>query len=102
MLQGVAATPFVHDLSVDLAIRLAVAAAAGFFIGLERELTGSAAGMRTHSLVAMGACLFTVTGAYGFADVTRGASYDPSRIARSTLRSWTKGVAATPWSTGAA
>ncbi len=75
------AAPFIHDLSIDLAIRLAVAAAAGFFIGLERELTGSAAGMRTHSLVAMGACLFTVTGAYGFADVTRGASYDPSRIA---------------------
>jgi len=46
-------------------------------IGLERELHRQPAGFRTHSLVALGAALFTIVSAYGFA----GDGVDPTRIA---------------------
>ncbi|PZF81925.1 MgtC/SapB family protein [Jiangella anatolica] len=65
----------------ELALRLAVAAAAGLVVGLERELKGHPAGMRTHVLVSIGAAMFTLTGAYGFADAVRGPNADPARIA---------------------
>jgi putative Mg2+ transporter-C (MgtC) family protein len=48
--------------------RLALAGLLGAIIGLERELRGHPAGIRTMSLVTLGACLFTevsvVTGAH--------------------------------------
>jgi putative Mg2+ transporter-C (MgtC) family protein len=40
--------------------RLAVAALLGGVLGLERQLEGKAAGLRTHMLVALGTALFTV------------------------------------------
>ena len=47
--------------------RLALAGVLGAFMGLERELRGNPAGIRTMSLVTLGACLFTevsvITGA---------------------------------------
>jgi putative Mg2+ transporter-C (MgtC) family protein len=51
---------------LDIALRLFLAAVAGMAIGIERELRDQAAGLRTHMLVAVGACLFTIVGAYGF------------------------------------
>ncbi len=66
---------------VDLTLRLLVAGLAAVLLGVEREVRGHAAGVRTHALVAIGAALFTLVGAYGFADVPRGPSYDPTRIA---------------------
>jgi putative Mg2+ transporter-C (MgtC) family protein len=66
-------------------IRLAVAAALGGAIGLERELDEKAAGLRTHILVSLGSALFTIVSAYGFHDfLTNGGAVvraDPSRIA---------------------
>jgi putative Mg2+ transporter-C (MgtC) family protein len=68
-------------------LRLGVAAGLGAAIGVERELRDREAGLRTHMLVALGAALFTVVSAYGFADVLgRGdpnvvERLDPSRIA---------------------
>ena len=59
--------------------RLAVAAALGSAVGIERELREREAGVRTHLLVALGSCLFTLVGAYGFSDF--GARFDPTRIA---------------------
>jgi putative Mg2+ transporter-C (MgtC) family protein len=41
-------------------VRLCIAAALGGVVGLERERTGKAAGVRTHMLVALGAALFTM------------------------------------------
>ena len=64
----------------DTLLRVAVAAALGGAIGLERELDEKAAGLRTHMLVSVGAALFTLVGAYGFADLST-ASTDPSRVA---------------------
>ena len=63
------------ELQVELAVRLALSLALGALIGLEREYHRQAAGFRTHSLVALGAALFTVVSAYAF----EGA--DPTRIA---------------------
>ena len=49
----------------------------GAIIGFERELQRQPAGFRTHSLVSLGAALFTVVSAYGFS----GDLVDPTRIA---------------------
>jgi putative Mg2+ transporter-C (MgtC) family protein len=71
-----------RDLSTwELILRMVVAAGAGLVLGFERELRARTAGMRTHALVAAGAALFTIAGAYGFADIPRGPNVDPARIA---------------------
>jgi putative Mg2+ transporter-C (MgtC) family protein len=64
-------------------IRLAVAAGVGMAIGIERELREQAAGLRTHMLVSVGSCLFTLVSVYGFDAFAGGASTrpDPSRVA---------------------
>jgi putative Mg2+ transporter-C (MgtC) family protein len=67
------------SLASDLVLRIAIAAIAGALLGLERELRGHDPGVRTHALVALGAALFTVAGAYGFADL--GIAHDPARVA---------------------
>jgi putative Mg2+ transporter-C (MgtC) family protein len=63
-----------HDL--ELLARLLLAAVLGGAIGAERELNDQPAGLRTHMLLTIGACLFTLISAYGF-----GGRTDPSRIA---------------------
>jgi putative Mg2+ transporter-C (MgtC) family protein len=67
----------------DIAIRLAVAALLGSLIGFERERLMWSAGIRTHMLVSVGACLFTIVSAYGFMHATTlpHVVLDPSRIA---------------------
>src|SRR6266516_3472604 len=76
----------VADLSLgwgDTLLRVAVAAALGGAIGLERELDEKAAGLRTHMLVSVGSALFTLVGAYGFSEFSQvgDVSFDPSRVA---------------------
>jgi putative Mg2+ transporter-C (MgtC) family protein len=69
----------------EVLLRLALAAALGAAIGLERELREREAGLRTHLLVSLGSALFTITSAYGFhAFLASGQSVvraDPTRIA---------------------
>ena len=67
---------------IDTAVRLAVAAGFGMLIGIEREIREHAAGLRTHILVCVGACLFTIVSAFGF-DVVGGDTLrsDPTRVA---------------------
>jgi putative Mg2+ transporter-C (MgtC) family protein len=66
-------------------LRLAVAAALGGAIGMERELRERQAGLRTHLVVCVGSALFTLVSAYGFHDfLTSGGALvrtDPTRIA---------------------
>jgi putative Mg2+ transporter-C (MgtC) family protein len=65
--------------------RLALAAALGAVLGLERELREREAGLRTHLLVSVGSALFTIVSAYGFREfLTSGQNViraDPTRIA---------------------
>lgn len=69
------------DAQNSLFLQLLLAAFLGAMIGLEREYQGKAAGLRTYTLVALGACLFTIVSAYGFSGVRGSQSFDPSRIA---------------------
>ena len=46
--------------NAEYIIRLFLALALGFSLGLERELTNKYAGLRTHILVCLGACIFTL------------------------------------------
>lgn len=66
-------------------LRIVIGAALGGMIGLEREVRGQAAGFRTHTLVAMGATLFTLVSIYGFNGIAGPAGqllpHDPSRVA---------------------
>lgn len=54
-------------------------------IGLEREVRQKSAGLRTHSLVGVGAALFMLVSKYGFSDVLRAGQVvvDSSRVASS-------------------
>lgn len=69
--------------NIDILERLLTAALLGSLIGFERERLLWAAGIRTHMLVCVGACLFMIVSAFGFSlslnqehDVL-----DPSRVA---------------------
>jgi len=69
----------------DAFLRLVVAAGLGAAIGIEREVREREAGIRTHLLVSLGSCLFTIVSAYGFHEfLVSGTSIvraDPTRIA---------------------
>jgi putative Mg2+ transporter-C (MgtC) family protein len=62
--------------------RLLIAAALGSLVGFECERLLWAAGIRTHMLVCVGACLFMIVSAYGFsASTSEHVVLDPSRVA---------------------
>lgn len=74
--------------SYELAVlvKILLAALAGGLIGLEREKHGRPAGLRTHLLVAVGACLMMIISEgfflkYGGNDATSAVRLDPSRVA---------------------
>ncbi len=52
----------------ELTLRLVIALVVGGAIGVEREVTGQMAGLRTHMSVALGAAVFSVVSAYGFTE----------------------------------
>lgn len=62
----------------QLLVRLGCALAFGAVLGLERELKGHEAGLRTHLMVTLGACIFALVSIVG-ADGNPGA--DRTRIA---------------------
>lgn len=64
---------------VDLSTALALSAA----VGVEREIRQKSAGLRTHTLVGVGAALFMLVSKYGFSDVFKPGQVilDPSRMA---------------------
>jgi putative Mg2+ transporter-C (MgtC) family protein len=65
------------------AAELALALILSALIGLEREIRQKSAGLRTHTLVGVGAALFMLISKYGFTDVLEPGRVvlDPSRVA---------------------
>jgi putative Mg2+ transporter-C (MgtC) family protein len=69
-----------------ICMRLACAMAVGMIIGTEREYTNRPAGLRTHILVALGACVVTITGQLIFAQYhALGSSPDPARLSAQVI-----------------
>ncbi len=81
----------IADIWVDLEIifRILLAILLAFIPGMERELTGKFAGLRTHILVCVGACVFTILSLYGFQFSIHAQGVmvqdDPARIAAQVI-----------------
>ena len=63
----------------DVVSRLVVSAILGGVLGFNRELHNKPAGLRTHALVALGACLLSQV---GIGLTSRGAVADPAAVSR--------------------
>lgn len=69
----------VHWIDFDLLSRLGIAAIVGLLLGLDREMRGHPAGVRTHGIVCFAAAAMTVSiiGLYNEMDVSKA---DPLRV----------------------
>lgn len=77
----------VHWIDVQLLSRLGIAALLGLLLGLDRELRGLAAGMRTHGLICFSAAMMTVSVIALYHELgSRGgeAAMDPLRVFEAT------------------
>ena len=70
---------------IYLAIVLSLSAILSSIIGLERYRNGKSAGMRTHALLAVGACFMMAVSIWAIRIPTPGRNYDVSRIAASVV-----------------
>ncbi|WOF42613.1 MgtC/SapB family protein [Sphingopyxis indica] len=77
------APTLVHSIDLDLLVRLGGAAVLGLLLGLDREMRGHAAGLRTHGLICFAAAAMTVSiiALYG---QLQGARMDPLRLYEAT------------------
>ena len=70
----------------EICLRLLCAMVVGMVIGTEREYTNRPAGMRTHILVALGACAVMITGQLIFVQYRPyGGTPDPSRLSAQVI-----------------
>ena len=67
----------------QILLRVCLATVLGGIVGIERERSERAAGLRTHAMVGLGSAVFTIISAFGFQDIlgTGSVTLDPSRIA---------------------
>lgn len=63
------------ELQLHLLAQVALAAFLSMIVGLDRERRDKSAGLRTHMLTGLGACLFTTIGSHALPDG------DPTRVA---------------------
>ena len=71
---------------VAIALRLGCAMLVGTLIGMEREYTHRPAGLRTHILVALGACVVSILGEMLFTHYhALGANPDPARLSAQVI-----------------
>lgn len=63
------------ELQLEMLARLSLAAFLSMMVGIDRERRDKSAGLRTHILAGIGACLFTSIGTFPF------IGSDPTRIA---------------------
>ena len=74
------ATPL-HWIDGEVLLRLGIAALLGLVLGLDRELKGHAAGLRTHGLVCFSAAVMTVCAIALYNQLAQGQSrMDPLRV----------------------
>ncbi len=66
-------------------LNILLAIVLGFAIGFEREITNKWAGLRTHILVCLGSCIFTLLSIYAFPIFAHSPQADPARIAAQIL-----------------
>jgi putative Mg2+ transporter-C (MgtC) family protein len=64
------------SVTIESILRLLLAAGLGALVGFQREHEHKPAGLRTHTIVSVGACLFCLVSLYGFGDEA-----DASRVA---------------------
>jgi putative Mg2+ transporter-C (MgtC) family protein len=70
-----------HAIDTEILMRLGAAAVLGLLLGLDRELRGYAAGLRTHGLVCFSAALMTVIMLGLYMQLAQGQSrMDPLRV----------------------
>ena len=74
---------FIIEKNMLLDILLAIVL--GFAIGFEREITNKWAGLRTHMLVCLGSCIFTLLSIHAFPVYAHSPQADPARIAAQIL-----------------
>ena len=72
-------------LEKNMLLDILLAMILGFAIGFERELTNKWAGLRTHMLVCMGSCIFTLLSIHAFPVFAHSPQADPARIAAQVL-----------------
>lgn len=73
---------------LDMLIRLSAATGLALILGLERELRGKPAGLRSHMLVALGASAFIMVGMdilFSTAEGDPSARIDPTRIVEGVI-----------------
>ena len=71
---------------LDILLRLLCAMVVGMVIGMEREYTHRPAGLRTHILVSLGACVVMITGQLVFSQYRPyGSTADPARLAAQVI-----------------
>ena len=76
----------------ELLVRILVAGACGAAIGLERGIRQKEAGIRTHTIVALGGALLMIISKYAFSDLLANGSFlmgttgaDPTRVASQAI-----------------
>jgi putative Mg2+ transporter-C (MgtC) family protein len=99
------------ELELLFTTRILIATALGMLVGLERQLHGRDAGLRTYAAVSMGACMFSLTSQHipGVVDPSRMAAnivtgvgfLGAGMILRSGDRTYGLTTAATVWATAA-
>ncbi len=93
MLEGLIESGHTHIPEWAILLRLTTAAVFGALIGLDREVRGQPAGLRTHMLTALAAAMFAVLALELFASVSESSasrvSADPIRV----IEAVTAGVA---------
>ena len=71
---------------IEILLRLLCAMVVGTLIGLEREFTHRPAGLRTHILVTVGACVVSIIGQMLFIQyASLGATPDPARLSAQVI-----------------
>ena len=65
-------------IELEFVIRMLIALLLGFAIGTERKMRFKEVGIRTHAIVAAGACLFMLISKYGFDDMD--GRFDGARV----------------------